>query len=601
VLMRYTLRLLTLDQLGRASALICALELERENNERLGKWPFEIGLWVGQAATPNRMGARGERDPEHRTAYFKTRDFRSDSKHKPAPIPIEQCPWCGTKFTGDSFRLSPNEVNPLDLQVHCVNHQCDFSGNRALPVLGVDEPIYRRLPCFLIATVDKFAALPWTGEVGTLFGKVERYDKEGFYGPCDPGKGIALPDGPLPPPELIIQDELHLISGPLGTIAGLYETAIDALATRYAGEATIRPKIIASTATVRRADRQIRALFDRVQVRVFPPPGPDRKNSFFAKTLSPEESPARLYVGVAAQGRSLKVVLLRAGLALLSAGRRAFDEAGGKRVRPNPADPYMSLLGYFNSLRELGGTRRIIEDEVCTRLSEYGRRQRWEPDDQLFADRKIDFQGLELTSRVPTNRVAEAKRRLALPMSEDECVDVALATNMISVGLDIVRLGLMVVLGQPKASAEYIQATSRVGRDPKRPGLVVTLLNIHKPRDRSHYERFTAYHASFYRNVEATSVTPFSPRAMDRALAAAVVALARQGRRDMTAPAQAAHILQVRSELEAVAERFAQRAAGHYPGLTQAEKQLLHDSVKHVCNDLLDDWLKIAQRAQQEG
>ncbi len=589
VLMRYTLRLLTLDQLGRAAALVCALELERDKNKRLGLWPFEIGLWVGQAATPNWMGRRGEPDPDCVTAYCKTNRFRRDSRNNPAPIPIEQCPWCGTKFAADSFRLVPNEVRPVDLRVHCTNHRCEFSGDRQLPVIGVDEPIYRRLPCFVIATVDKFAALPWTGHVGTLFGKVDRFDHDGFYGPCDPGKGTPIPGGNLPPPELIIQDELHLISGPLGTIAGLYETAIDALATQEVEGKTIRPKIVASTATVRRADRQIRALFDRRQVRVFPPPSPDRRDSFFARTENPAESPARLYLGVAAQGRSLKVVLLRTALALLSAGQNLWNLAGGKMKRPNPADPYMTMLGYFNSLRELGGSRRIIEDEVRTRLAEYGMRRRLEPNDRLFADRHIDYEVLELTSRVSTDKVAEAKRRLALATSDDEDVDVALATNMISVGLDIVRLGLMVVLGQPKTSAEYIQATSRVGRDPNRPGLVVTLLNIHKPRDRSHYERFTAYHASFYRNVEATSVTPFSPRAMDRALAASVVALARQGLPAMTASHGAAQVLQLRTELEAVALRFADRASEHYADLTPAERQSIHASVKHLCNDLLDD------------
>src|SRR5690606_20664831 len=149
-----------------------------------------------------------------------------------------------------------------------------------------------------------------------------------------------------------------------------------------------------------------------------------------------------------------------------------------------------------------GGSRRIVEDEVRTRLMEYGRRRRREPQDRLFADRTIAYEVLELTSRVSTDKVAEAKRRLALPFRDDEHVDVALATNMISVGLDIVRLGLMFVLGQPKTGAEYIQATSRVGRDLDRPGLVAALLNIHKPRDRSHYERFSAYHSTFYRSVE---------------------------------------------------------------------------------------------------
>lgn len=602
VLMRYTMRLLTLDQLSRAAGLICALELERQQNEDLlGSWPFEIGLWVGQAATPNTMGFRGDKSSRRPyTAYTKTTQFQRDDR-KPSPIPLEECPWCGTKFTRHSFRLIPDSNRPADLRVHCANHKCTFHGDKHLPIVAVDEPIYRRLPCFLIATVDKFAALPWTGHTGTLLGKVNRYDANGFYGPCDPDKGMPLPGGELPAPDVIIQDELHLISGPLGTVAGLYETVIDTLATRQVNGRAVRPKIIASTATVRRADSQIRALFGRSRVAVFPPPGPNRLDSFFAKTISPSESPARLYVGVAAQGRSLKVVLLRAGLALLSAGQKAWQDIGGKAANPNPADPYMTLLGYFNSLRELGGSRRIIEDEVRTRLAEYGRRKRREPDDTIFADRMIAYDVVELTSRVSTNDIATAKRRLSLDFDNKERVDAALATNMISVGLDIVRLGLMVVLGQPKTSSEYIQATSRVGRDPDRPGLVVTLLNIHKPRDRSHYERFAAYHASFYRNVEATSVTPFSPRALDRALPAALVALCRQEEPELTPPRGAHDILTRRSDLDRFAQVIAERARNHKSDMTDDDRRALYSDVLHRCGNLLDDWLKIAKQAQDES
>ena len=600
VLMRYTLRLLTLDQLSRAAAVICALELEREKDKpRLGEWPFEIGLWVGSAATPNRMGRRGDTSSAAKyTAYTKTMHFQKNSNSNPAPIPIENCPWCGHKFDRNSFRLIPSVNAPTDLRVVCVNPKCTFSGDRFLPVLGVDEPIYRRLPAFLIATVDKFAALPWTGETGALFGLVDRYDQEGFYGPCDQKHGKAL-GGPLPPPELIIQDELHLISGPLGTIAGVYETAIDMLATRTGGEITLRPKIIASTATVRRAEAQIHALFERNHVAIFPPPGHDRRDSFFALTEPSATTPARLYVGVAAQGRSLKVVLLRAGLALLSAGQTAYQREGGKANKQNPTEPYMTLLGYFNSLRELGGSRRIVEDEVRTRVQQYSRRKRRDPADNLFSARNITYEVLELTSRVSTGDVATAKRRLALPFHEDERVDVALATNMISVGLDIIRLGLMVVLGQPKTSAEYIQATSRVGRDPTRPGLVVTLLNVHKPRDRSHYERFEMYHATFYRAIEATSVTPFSPRALDRALPAALVALCRQGMPALTPPLGATGILTFRAMLDRFATRFADRARNHDPSLTPAAAQELSDKVLHRCGRLLDDWRNIAAEFQQ--
>ena len=602
VLMRYTLRLLTLDQLGRASALMCALELEREQDKaKLGEWPFEIGLWVGSAATPNRMGGRGYAGPgKEYTAYTKTTQFQRDER-KPAPIPIENCPWCGEKFNRSSFRLIPSIDNPIDLRVLCGNYKCEFSGDRPLPILGVDEPIYRRLPAFLIATIDKFAALPWTGETGALFGLVDRHDNNGFYGPCNPNVGNPLDGGQLPPLDLIIQDELHLISGPLGTIAGVYETVIDALSSREVDGKNIRPKIIASTATVRRADTQIRALFERAEITVFPPPGPDRRDSFFAKTQPANQVPARMYVGVAAQGRSLKVILLRSALALLGAAQVIYDREGGKRNKLNVADPYMTLVGYFNSLRELGGSRRIIEDEVGSRLRQYSRRKRLEPNDNLFTDREINYEVLELTSRVPTNDVAAAKRKLSLRFHEKERVDVALATNMISVGLDIIRLGLMVVLGQPKTSAEYIQATSRVGRDQTRPGLILTLLNIHKPRDRSHYERFENYHASFYRGVEATSVTPFSPRALDRALPGALVGFCRLGRSEMTPPLGAMEILTSRGKLTALAERFAQRAMNHKTGLDPALAQRLRDNVLARVNSLLDDWLNIAVEFRQTG
>lgn len=598
VLMRYTLRLLTLDQLSRAATLICALELERQKDaEKLGDWPFEIGLWVGKAATPNRMGAKGDGDNE--SARAKTIAFKNDDR-KPSPIPIENCPWCGEKFKANSFQLRPNPDFPTDLRVMCVNRRCEFNRGLPLPLLAVDEPIYRRLPCFIIATVDKFAAMPWTGEVGAFFGRVNRYDKEGFYGPCHPMTGQPLPTDCLPPPDLIIQDELHLISGPLGTMVGLYESALDELCARNANAKVIRPKIVASTATVRRADNQIRALFNRRTVDVFPPPGPDRRDSFFAQVESPQQSNARMYVGVAAQGRSPKVVMLRTYLVLLAAGQKDYLKHGKKGDPANPADPYMTLVGYFNSLRELGGARRIVEDEVGNRLTGYSSRRRVGEADGLFENRKIAYEVVELTSRVSTDKVADAKRRLALPFSEKDRVDVAIATNMISVGLDITRLGLMVVFGQPKTSAEYIQATSRVGRDSERPGLVVTILNIHKPRDRSHYERFAAYHESFYRSVEATSVTPFSPRALDRGLAGTLIALARQGHAPMTAPKGAGAILSERSKLDFAVECLGDRARSH-SGLPAPEAEQLRQRVRERSLDLLDEWSKIAMDLSREG
>ena len=284
----YTLRLLTLDQLARASGLVCALELEREADAaRYGEWPFEIGLWVGKAATPNLMGHKGEKRSD--SARAKTRRFRTNPRGNPSPIPLENCPWCGTRFEPDSFALLPDDDRPKELRVVCANFECDFSGDRPLPILAVDESIYRRLPAFLIATADKFASLPWVAETGKLLGGAQRFDKNGFLGPSERGGGQRL-DRPLPPPDLVIQDELHLISGPLGTMVGLYEAAIEALCIREVDGRKVRPKIVASTATVRHAQNQIQALFARSMTQIFPPPGPDRRHSFFARSVPAEKT-----------------------------------------------------------------------------------------------------------------------------------------------------------------------------------------------------------------------------------------------------------------------------------------------------------------------
>ena len=593
VIMRYTLRLLTLDQLGRAAGLVCALELEREEDpQRYGAWPFEIGLWVGKAATPNFMGRKG--DSRSDSARSKTRRFKANPQGRSPPIPLENCPWCGERFGPNSFNLLPNSAAPTELRVSCGSIDCEFSGGRALPIVAVDESIYRRLPAFLIATVDKFAALPWTARTGVLLGGADRHGPAGFYGAAEPRAGRRLPT-PLAPPDLVIQDELHLISGPLGTMVGLYEATIEALCTRPSpvGDRMVRPKIVASTATVRQAGDQIRALFGRPDTEVFPPPGPQRHDSFFARTASIAEKPGRLYLGVAAPGRNPKVLMRRTWLALMGAAERLYRDAGGHRNKANPVDPYMTVLGYFNSLKELGGARRILEEEVQNTVKQYGQRQRVGERQRLFRDRKSFSSVVELTSRVSTDKVAEARRRLGATFDESDRVDCAIATNMISVGLDIQRLGLMVVLGQPKTHAEYIQATSRVGRDEARPGLVLTLLTAHKPRDRSHYERFRHYHETFYRSVEVSSVTPFSARALDRGFAGALVGLARHMDPALTPPRGAEEIGAVRNALEEQLRRIYVDRVNRQPFDSEDEREERRRSVTDRIGELLDAWLAV--------
>lgn len=597
VVMRYTLRLLTLDQLARAAGLVCALELVREKDpSRYGVWPFEIGLWVGKAGTPNVMGRKG--DGRSDSARSKVRQYKIDPKSRPIPIPIEECPWCGARFTPDSFTLLPDDDQPTDLRIVCANFDCDFIGDRALPIVAVDDSIYRRLPAFLIATVDKFATLPWVAESGVLLGGATRTGKLGFAGAGEKQAswGSALPS-PLAPPDLVIQDELHLISGPLGTMAGLYETAIDALTTRDG----VRPKIVASTATVRRAGEQVQALFGRADTHVFPPPGPDRRDSFFAKIVTANEVAARRYLGIAAQGRNPKVAMRKVWLALMGASEKLYRDAGGHENHSNPADAYMTVLGYFNSLRELGGGRRILEEEVRNTLKRYGERRRIDEPTRLFRDRTTFSEVVELTSRVSTDKVADARRRLGQGFDKPDRVDCAIATNMISVGLDIPRLGLMGVLGQPKTAAEYIQATSRVGRDEKNgPGLVVTLLNVHKPRDRSHYERFRHFHETFYRSVEVGSVTPFSARALDRGFAGTLVALARHGRAELTLPRGAEKIEDVRVDLEQLL-RSAFRQRLQQQRMSEDERAERIQSVEARVVDLLDSWESIHEGLADAG
>lgn len=521
VIMRYTLRLLTTQQFQRAATLICACEyLRRQQPTTWGQEPFQIGLWVGAGATPNNL-----KDAEE--ALDKLRAGGDVTEGNPLQLPF--CPWCGETLTASHYHIDKPRGRMV---LVCPRKGCAFHGtakqlDRGIPALLVDDDIYHQCPTLLLATVDKFARLPWKPQTMALFGKVDRWcPHHGYLVHTDdhPGKHRAVnnlptvtvqPCQPFLPPALIIQDELHLISGPLGTLAGLYETAIDMLC-GYPGpsENNIRPKIIASTATIRRADDQVRGLFAR-GVRLFPPPGLAAGDSFFATAQPLTQQPGRCYVGIYAPGRSVKTALVRVYALLLQVAGEYLADHG-----PSAADAYTTLVGYFNSLRELGGALRLVEDDIVQRL-EYLSTQRKRP------ARLLATENCELTSRIPSRKIPEILKLLEQPVGNPGAIDTLLATNMISVGVDVPRLGLMVVNGQPKASAEYIQATSRVGRTKDAPGLVVTVYNWSRPRDISHYERFHPYHEAIYRHVEATSVTPFAPRARDKALHAVLIALVR--------------------------------------------------------------------------
>lgn len=596
VVMRYTLRLLTSQQFQRATALICACELIRRGDpERWGETPFRIGMWVGAGVTPNRTAVAAKAlEDEHGLSA-------GGSKHS-SPVQFVSCPWCGSTIdAGIHARTDPDRWRTL---VFCGDDlgRCEFTERHSpaegLPVVTVDEEIYRLLPSMVISTVDKWAQLPWRGELHLLFGRAERRcTRHGYRTPdldvvgdkreADKhARTATLPPAetrtvtPLRPPDLIIQDELHLISGPLGTLVGLYETAVDRLASWEVDGKTVRPKLVASTATIRRASDQVYAVFWR-RVRVFPPPVLDLDNSFFAVQRTLEGAPGRRYVGICARGLRLKSAEVRVFSTVLAAAQKIYERYG------LAADPWMTLVGYFNALRELGGMRRLVEDEVASRLRRADRRG--------LANRKY-LEVKELTSRIGSTDIPDILDQMSVPhdpareKGSNRPIDVVLATNMISVGVDVSRLGLMVVVGQPKATAEYIQATSRVGRETWGPGLVFTIYNWARPRDLSHYESFEHYHATFYRHVEALSVTPFAPRALDRGLSAILAAMVRDQHLQWNPEAAAAIVdvtaAGVRAEIDAIIKRAAEVTGD----------ATLEADLRLMAGRRLDEWAKKQKR-----
>ena len=575
VLMRYTLRLLTIQQFQRATALICACELlRREDPAKWGTEPFTIGLWVGVSVTPISYS-------DSKEALVRLKN--GETLYESSPYQIQFCPWCGRDLPPDHYTSDDDLERTL---VKCDGEDCPFSMTNSelgLPVLLVDHEIYRNPPSLLLATVDKFAQMAWNGRIQSLFGRVvSRCPRHGFIsaGEDHPGRHDETRGWPaakvvsvsrqLSPPDLIIQDELHLISGPLGTLVGIYEAAVEGLCSREFEGRRVRPKVVASTATIRRASQQVEALFDR-GVAVFPPQGINVDDSFFAR--QDDSDPGRQYVGVYAPGKSVKTSLVRVYAAMLSRSQVEFDASPGLET-----DAYMTLVGYFNSLRELGGAVRLIDDDVPARLRVLRRRG--------FGPNRLIYEKKELTSRARSHEITTTLKQLDRTFMTRESgaypIDVLLASNMLSVGVDIDRLGLMVISAQPKTSAEYIQATSRVGR--RHPGLVIEVYNWVRPRDTSHYERFRHYHDTFYRHVEATSVTPWSARARDRALAGVLISYLRLDD-PRIATEQAANQfdpsrVQVQQVLAYLAER-AYHVTGRDDVRIETEQQL---------HNLVDEW-----------
>ena len=504
VIMRYTLRLLAAQQFTRAATLICACEYIRQDCAQrrhkypaypLGKDPITIGLWIGGTHIPN----KNEDADFHLDKLRKVSNYYyvRNEKERHNKFQVLKCPWCGTKMVKDDKDKKlvgewGYSMSGKHFYMFCPHEDCDFT--KKLPIQIIDEELYQTPPTLLFGTVDKFAMLPWDGRIGAFFGV---------------GSDNRTP-------ELIIQDELHLISGALGTVVGLYETAVDAIC----GQKGIFPKVIASTATIRRAKEQCSVLYNREVVQ-FPAPGLDAEDSFFAKESSIDYEKGvygRKYVGVMPSGKTKAMAEIRAMAALL---QKAYTMELPDAVK----DKLWTLTVYFNSLKDLGKASTLVDDDVKDFIVRTANR--------MFTTRRLIISADELTSRVSTTELNETLDKLEkIEYSKENeeakryASNVLLATNMISVGIDVARLNVMLMIGQPKLTSEYIQASSRVGRS--FPGVAFVQYDATKSRDRSHYERFRSYHESFYRFVEPTGATPFSRPARERALHAVLISIMRQ-------------------------------------------------------------------------
>ena len=561
VLLRYTLRLLTMQQRDRILKLVIAMEMQRARHPELwGNERISIGFWVGGGVTPNRFSEYNEVNHWEK-AQFENKIYKQ----------ILKCPFCGKELDKSDFTIIKKAKT---VQINCSNPDCVFhkSKETTMPVYVVDEEIYAKCPTIVISTVDKFARLPWTEETGLLFGKTNKHCERCGYiaigSDRHPEKShesdryYKLPKAqlndckPFYPPELIIQDELHLITGPLGTIYGGFETVVEDMCCVEKDGKKIRPKYIVSTATIKNAEYQIRSLYGRKNYSQFPPAGFDVRDSYFINEIPlPTEYPAvndsekiqmhidngekpfRMYASVCAPGFSMKIALIRLYAVLLAKSYELLQNDDYKEF----IDPYYTLVGYFNSLRELGSAVRLLSDEIPSRIL-YLRNLHKQEKQRFLNNTK------EITSRIPSSQIAEILENLAIRFDSNEAkaYDAVIATNMIAVGMDVDRLGLMCVAGQPKQNSEFIQATSRVGR--RFPGLIFTLDNPYKARDLSVYENFTGFHSQMGRYVEGNSVTPFSARARDRVLHSVIIALIRLHIERMASNKNAAGILDITDE-----------------------------------------------------
>lgn len=515
VIMRYTLRLLTTQQFERASYLICALDFLRttDQNLNLGQQPISIGLYVGSGVTPNNTQALGDGDYQR---FFYNNNITQRRNNN--PFPITYCPWCGSRLVNDEGRHGYANNGAIS----CINGRCHYRNNNGgLPLNYIDENIYTRRPTLLFATVDKFAQL-YSGNHANLL----------------------RPDN-VDTPDLIIQDELHLLVGALGSIVGLYESIIEKLCSNE-----VRfPKIIAATATTRNTSDLVRNLYNR-ECAVFPPQGIEYDDNYFSHVERTDSK--RRHLGlIPAENVSSNMTEIRLTSLLILSKVKVFkkhiEELGLDWLNPENVisacnddnvlakvlDNYWSVVLYFNSLKDLGRSRSRVSQEILDGVR-YHQYLYTIPNSLAFLRHNGGFNRrvLEFTSRIDSSQIklmlTQAETPVHLNINNEnisihDANDLAFASNMISVGIDIARWNLMLMVGQPRSISEYIQSSSRAARSTY--GLVVNLMNHQRIREKSLFENYVPFHKIFYKGVEPLSITPLTSATIKHKVLVNIVAI----------------------------------------------------------------------------
>lgn len=480
------------------------------------------------------------------------------------------------------------------LRVHplfCLDSRPSESIGIPIQAITVDKKLYASLPSMLVSTCDKIASSSYLPDAASFFGRVRTYDPAKGFSQRDLSQSRNLIECEnFLPPSLVIQDELHLLEGPLGSSFGLFETVVDALAER--------PKYIASSATIRNSHEQVISMLGRNNF-IFPPPNISISNGFFLKSeeIHPldERRPGRLFLGLAFPGRPPQTPTVRSWGRLLQTAQDLLDEGADL----TDLDHFWTLVGYFNAVRELAQAESYWRQDIPGFLDYVHARE-----GRVRKRRSVPQEQFEnLSSQTDSSKLPGILTRMEMNLRSDECLDGVLTTSMFGTGVDVSRLSLMLMHGQPKAASQYIQALGRIGRS--RAGLGVILFRVSKARDLNHYEYFTGYHRRLAIAVEPITVKPLSSKALDKFLGAMLVSMARNWKHDSiiiphTIEAEEGAIL-AEQVPQSFWESFVQVMVRRWDHQPEMRRYLARDEFIEYVRSKIDMWVSASRRRRELG